>query len=64
MLTIDGNGTDTIDGAATLSIASGDSVLLQVSTTTKWKIRARSNTGAGGGKLYCWNRIDAFWYRI
>ena len=45
-LTIDGNGADTIDGEATLEVAAGDVVTLQVVGATAWMVLT---TTAGGG---------------
>ena len=53
-LTIDGNGSDTIDGEATLEVAAGDVVTLQVVGATAWMILTTTAGGAatgGGGGL-------------
>ena len=48
-LTIDGNGADTIDGEATLEVAAGDVVTLQVVGATAWMVLTTTAGGAGTG---------------
>ena len=47
VLTLDGNGSDTIDGTATYAVSAGSSVLIQVTGTTAWKVRASGIPGDG-----------------
>ena len=57
-LTLDGNGADTIDGAATLEVAAGDVVTLQVVGATAWMVLtttaggAATGAAAGGGRSF------------
>lgn len=43
-LTVDGNGSDTIDGSANIVLSRGDAYLLQVTSPTTWRVRARSSS--------------------
>ena len=47
VLTVDGNGSDTINGEQTQAIAAGNAYKLQIVGNTAWSIVA--STGAGGG---------------
>ena len=60
-LTIDGNGADTIDGEATLEVAVGDVVTLQVVGATAWMVLTTTagGDGGGGGQKVLYENSDA-----
>ena len=40
-VTLDGNGSDNIDGATTYALAAGEGVIIQAYNTTNWSVMAK-----------------------